>query len=215
MTETHYTLKPGEYRLQETESPATEPVSVDELKAHVRVSGTAEDTVLASLITAARQACETQVGKCFISRDISVFLDRWPSVSRQPWWDGTREGADVGTLPPIKLPVTPVSAVSGIYLYAANGTATALPAEGYQVDLLGGRVAFDVAPAAPGRILNGIEMRVTAGYGAAGDVPAVFKQAIKQVAAHLYTYRGDVPEQAITRSGAAALLAPYREVALI
>ena len=78
----------------------------------------------------------------------------------------------------------------------------------------GGRIAFRDTPPAPDRPLNGIEIRVRAGFGNAAAVPPVFKQAIKQVAAHLYTYRGDVPEQAITRSGAAALLAPYREVTL-
>lgn len=215
MTETQYILHPGDYRLQETAAPADEPVSVDEIKAHLRISGSSEDGALAALIAAARLVCETHAGKCFVTREISLFLDRWPVASRAAWWDGVQQGVAVEVMPPLKLPLAPVAAVEGLYLHPAVGAAVEIATDTYHVDVLGGRIAFRDTPPAPLRPLNGIEIRFSAGYGNAAAVPPVFKQAIKQVVAHLYTYRGDVSEQAVTRSGAAALLAPYREVTLL
>jgi uncharacterized phiE125 gp8 family phage protein len=71
----------------------------------------------------------------------------------------------------------------------------------------------------PGRSAAGIELDVSAGYGAAAiDVPEPLRQAIRLLAAHWYENRGVVAlgqTSAVTLPvSVPALLAPYRMVAL-
>ena len=44
--------------------PAMEPVLLAEMKAHLRLDGTAEDDLLGALIAAARVAVETEIRRC-------------------------------------------------------------------------------------------------------------------------------------------------------
>jgi len=60
--------------------PASEPVTLSELKAHLRVDGTSEDVYLAQLITAAREYAEDYQGRAYIDRTYEVVMDRWPTV---------------------------------------------------------------------------------------------------------------------------------------
>ena len=63
----------------------------------------------------------------------------------------------------------------------------------------------------PGRAASGIEIRFTAGYGAApGDVPEALRQGLRLLVAHLYEHRGDDMETAASASGAVRLWQPYR-----
>jgi uncharacterized phiE125 gp8 family phage protein len=92
-------------------------------------------------------------------------------------------------------------------------------ASNYYVDTAGtpGRIVLTqgAVPPVPGRIANGIEIRFTAGYGTTEDsVPTLLRQGMLQVIAHLYEHRGDSPDQALLRSGAAAIFQPYRLVSL-
>ena len=58
--------------------PAREPVSLAEAKAYLRVTGTSEDLLIASLITAARVHLEVVLSCAFIRQTWSWFLDDWP-----------------------------------------------------------------------------------------------------------------------------------------
>lgn len=209
-----YMLQAGDYRMTQAE-PAEEPVTLEMLKAHLRLSGDAENAELAVQLAAARQHCEAYVGQCFVNRNVSLFLDAWPSARQgDDWWDGVREAPVTHDCATIALPLRPVQAIAGIYVYPAEGAGVALAGNAYECDLAGGRIRLAGAAPQVGRGMNGIEIRLTAGHGAASAVPAVFKQAVRQMAAHLYSHRGDSAEQALRRCGAAELLAPYRAVGL-
>ena len=58
------------------------------------------------------------------------------------------------------------------------------------------------------RAVNAVAIAFTAGYGAAGDVPAAIGQAILQIVSALYEHRGG--DTVPTPDNALALLAPYR-----
>ena len=62
--------------------PAVEPVSLAEAKAHLRVTSTSEDLLIASLITAARVHLEVMLSCAFITQSWSWFLDDWPKRYR-------------------------------------------------------------------------------------------------------------------------------------
>jgi hypothetical protein len=61
--------------------PAEEPVTLIEAKLHLRVDFDDDDTLIASLITAARQAAETLTGRQFITARWKQVLDCFPGPS--------------------------------------------------------------------------------------------------------------------------------------
>jgi len=183
-----------------TSGPDLEPISVAEAKAHLRIDGSEEDALIASLIITSRLHIEAALGLALIAQTWSYFIDRWP-----------RSRAVV-------LPLKPIQSVSQVRAWAADGTSQALPATSYLLDGMGSppRLVWHGASTAPvpGRIVNGIEIGLEAGYGeAAADVPAPLRQALLLLVAHWYEYRGPVEIGAADIEiphMASALLAPYR-----
>lgn len=203
------------YRLAETAPPACEPLTLAEVKTFLRVDQDADDDLIAGLISAAREACETATGRSLITRGYSLYLDCWPGTTTLPWWDGVEEGADVlfnGNA--LFLPRPPLQSVARIRVYNADNSYADMPSGSYVVDAVTapGRIvlAGGALPPVPGRAANGIEVQFTAGYGASADsVPPMLKQGMKQIIAHLYANRGDTASAAIQASGATALFQSY------
>jgi uncharacterized phiE125 gp8 family phage protein len=185
-------------KLVETAPPALEPVTLAEAKAQLRVTGDAEDALIAGLIAAARQICEDYTGLALIERGYSLFLDAWPEE--------------------ITLPRPPLLSIAGIDLFDAAGAAAEFPASHYIADAAGrpGRIvlAEGMPPPAPGRAVNGIEIKFTAGFGDdPAAVPAALRQGILLLVAQLYSQRGDAGG-ALQLSGALALFQPFRIMSL-
>ena len=207
------------YHLTETAPPGAEPLTLEEVKLHLRITHDHEDTLLTSLIMTARMICEADTGLALITRGYSLWLDSWPMTQRRDWWDGMRDGVATGDSDTVYLPRPPLLAVSGILVYADNGTYAVFDPQNYHIDTIRkpGRLVLRQGIAAPlsGRPVNGIEIRYTAGYGATPQsIPSALRQGMLQMIAHLYRQRGDAPETALHASGAAALFQPFRLVRL-
>lgn len=204
------------YALKINTAPAAEPITLTELKTHLRVVGTAEDTPLTSLITAARDAAEKFTGRAFINRTYDLYLDEWPSKSESEWWDGVREGASVREAArAINLPYPPLSSVSAINYYSDADVETLWAATNYHVDIASdpGRIALKQGGTIPlpTKTINGIKITYVAGYGAAASsVPQLIRNGVLMIGAHLYENRGDDPDQAVMKSGAASVLRQYK-----
>ncbi|MFH1158057.1 MAG: head-tail connector protein [Pseudomonadota bacterium] len=209
------------YRLTETTPPASEPLTLAEIKTFLRIDYSNDDVLVTDLISSARQLCESATGRSLITRSYSLFLDLWPDASITEWWDGVREGADVGDkMRRLPLPKPPLLSVTLIKVFAADNTSADFPSVNYYVDTAGipGRIVLTQGAAAPspGRAANGIEIQFTAGYGAAAqNVPALLRQGMKQVIAHLYEHRGDSADQALLASGASVIFQSYRVMSLL
>jgi uncharacterized phiE125 gp8 family phage protein len=67
-----------------TSAPASEPVTVDEAKDHLRVDITDDDTLIGNLITAAREYVELFTGRSFIQRTYRADLADFASAIRLP-----------------------------------------------------------------------------------------------------------------------------------
>ncbi len=184
--------------------PALEPVTLSEAKAHLRVDLTDEDTLISSLIAAARIHVEAYVHRILITQTWAIYLDKWPSGQ------------------PLRLPISPVQSVSAINIYAEDNTFVTTDATNYVVD------AVSVPPRIlwrgpgstprPGRQLNGIEIIVTAGYGAtSAQVPQPIRQAILMLIAQWFEHRQpptlDEPGEAVPPV-VASMLQAYTPVRL-
>lgn len=179
-----------------TTPPDTEPVTLAEAKAHLKVDTTDDDALIGTLISAARSKAEWNTGRAFITQGWTSAADCWPE-------SGVFE-----------LPFPPLQSVASVTAYALDGTATVLDPATYQVDTVSSpaRLALNANASPPVnlRALNAVEIAFTAGYGnAESDVPALIREAILEIVADMYINRGDVGEIPLT---ATALLAPYRVI---
>lgn len=183
--------------------PAEEPVTVSEAKAHLRLDGSAEDILIASLILTSRLHVEAALGLALITQEWRLTLDRWP------------EGGDV------RFPLRPIQSITSVTVTAADGTPSVVPSENYVLDGQARRprlVPRDGKWAAPGLPANGIEIQFAAGIGDdAEDVPRPIRHAVLMLVAHWYEHRDPLE---IGSAGAAIpaavsdLLRPYCEVRL-
>ena len=166
------------YNLTVTTAPATEPVTLTEAKAHVRVDGTADDTYLTTLITVARRMAEAHLNRALISQTLTAQFSRFP-----------RWGADLLlTRPPL------ISDTSVAYVDTDGTPQTDLsPATTYDVDITSepGRIALTFGGSWP--TARDEHMPVTivyvAGWASASAVPETIKQAILLAIGQWYCQR--------------------------
>lgn len=180
--------------------PALEPVSLDEVKAHLRVDHDDEDDLLTAAIVAARSHVESATRRVLVAQSWRLHLDRWPRRRM------------------LRLPIAPLISVDEIRVRNGGGPAV-VDVEDYVVDTASvpGRLFLsgDV-PSPATRTPGAIEIDITAGYGElAADVPSPLRHAIRMLVAHWYEQRGAVADPgrgATAPLGFAALVAPYRIV---
>lgn len=184
--------------------PAQEPVSLVQMKAHLRVEDEAEDGLIEALIVAARVHVESLTGKALLAQTWRLVLDFWPEDRV------------------VKLPVSPMIALSEIRCYDTGGNE-------HQIDLdevLPDGRANPARIILPARIAGmpvlrermGIEIDYVAGFGTEPEeVPADLLQSLKTLVAYWYENR-----DAVLVSGAGAsvpagferLIASHRRVRL-
>lgn len=186
-----------------TSPPAAEPVTVAALKSHLRIDTTDEDILLASLLLTSRMHIETALSLALINQSWTLRLDCWPRGHS------------------LELPLTPLRAVDEVRVKEANGEANVVAAESYLVDLAARppRLVWNnVVPPAPQVPEGGIEIDLSAGFGADGEsVPAPLKYAILMLAAHWYEHRdpSDIGTNgARIPDAVSSLINPFRAIRL-
>lgn len=180
----------------ELTSPAVEPLTLVEIRAHLRLDTEEEDALLAALAIVAREHLERETGLVLAARDFRLCLDDWPV-------DGI-----------VTIPRAPVRAVSAVTVYDADG-------EPQLVDLAGHLLDGEARPARlwlravpePGRAMNGIEVEFSSGFGESGaDVPETLKRAMLLHVAAMFAIRGVVAAEAqpaVVPPGYDRLIAPF------
>lgn len=199
--------------IKTTVAPASEPVSVQALKRHLRVDWPDDDEYLADLITSAREWCESKLNRALITRTLEVTFDLPIIESAQG-----PIGGMVGYPPRLafELPYAPlypdISGVTAvdmerdIELWQSMTLAQPGQAGDYLVDndnfpprvwlhsssLSIWMPSWDWTGARTPRL----RITYTAGYGPTADtVPGNIKSAIRKAAAFLYENR---EEQALS-----------------
>lgn len=157
-------------------APASEPVTTAEAKNHMRVDISDDDTLIGTMVKAARRWIEGITGIRMVTQTWNYYLDEFPA-------------ADV-----IKLPIGPVSAVSSVKYTDDEGNVFTLAASNYVTDLvsLPARIKLKDGcswPSADLREVNGVDIEFVAGYGAAAAVPDEVKLAVNMLTAYWYENR--------------------------
>ncbi|KKM71081.1 hypothetical protein LCGC14_1434200 [marine sediment metagenome] len=177
--------------------PVVEPVSLGNMKEHLRiVDFIIDDDYISLLIKAARESAETFQSRSFITQTWDLFLDEFPERD-----------------PIIRVPKPPLQSVTTVKYTDASGVVQELVAvTDYQVDTKSepGRIspAFGMVWPVTRAVLNAVEIRFLSGGIAAADVLEKIKMAIKQIVAHWYEHREEISEIKLAR-------VPHTAVALL
>jgi uncharacterized phiE125 gp8 family phage protein len=147
-------------------APATEPVSLAQARAFLRIGTDGDDSVLTSLIIAAREAVEARTGRALVTRTLRQrFMVPSDPKSTLP-----------GTLLPGRVPATNLVAVRVI---ASDGSESVAPPN--LVRLIDGRLSVTAGLSSSAL---GLSIDYQAGYGpAASNVPEAFKISILEAVA--------------------------------
>ena len=162
-------------------APATTPVSLTEVKLHLRVDGTDEDSLITALIGAAVAHLD---GLGVLGR--AMITQSWAE------WVGSSPGI-------VTLPIGPFQSLTSVEYYDDAGALQTATLSDYEVRLEGDRVNVrpktgKAWPDAATRS-DAIKIVYVAGYGDAGtDVPQSIRQAILLMVGHWYENRTAVSE---------------------
>jgi len=161
------------------------------LKQHLRVEHDEDDALIDTLRGAAFSYLESYTGARFGSRTANVWLDHWRSI---------------------EIPARPVTAISAVKYYDANGDLQTLDGSKYFTDTVGhsARVRFVDVPALEPNGLNRVKIETTLGYA---TTPDPILAAVKLLVGHLYEQRANEIVGTISSPlivGAHALANPFR-----
>ena len=157
-----------------TVEPAAEPVTLAEVKAHLRIAHASEDALLEGLVRAAREDLERATGIALIDQNWRLALDHWPS-----------QGCALLTVHPVR-EILSVTA----YRHRGRGVADRSRRLTSSTCCRGRRGC--ISRRGPSRCASSTASRsiFRAGYGEAGtDVPDLLKRAILLLVGHWYEFR--------------------------
>ena len=183
-------------------APAIEPVSLAEAKVWLREDNGDEDQLIQTLLVSARLTLEAWTRRFFITQGWRLVRDQWPAQNAQP----------------IDIAFAPFRAITAIRVYDRNDVASLLAPSTYRVSGgdQGGRLLFNCPPPTSGRVIDGVEIDFTVGYGSTPtQIPEPLRRAILMLVAHWREHRGDDNAPAALPPTALTLCAPYRRERLV
>lgn len=174
------------YTYNITVPPATTPISLDDVKQHLRITGTADDALLTMYIEAATEYAENYTKRDLITRTYETFRDFFPACSGEGYYKNTLS---------LEIKRSRLQSIESIeYFY--NGVLTLLDSSKYYNTLENDY--SEIMPVEGGiwpnvdKRLQAIKITFKAGYGDDDSfIPAGYKQAILMHVANLYSNRGD------------------------
>lgn len=169
-------------------APAAEPIALAEAKAFLRLEHDDEDTLVASLISAARAEIETLTRRVLVGQ-------RWRFDAAVPA-DGS----------PILLKPRPVREVEAVRVRRSDGTVETLDEDAWAFEWAGERLKLLKPVNAPS-----VEIDLACGYGEPDEAPEPLRLAVRRLVADGFERRSgaDGPPADVF-----ALFAPYRDFRL-
>jgi len=181
--------------LKQTTAPTSEPITLTQVKDHLRIDDTNSDDELNVLLAAARAHVESRTNRQLMIATWTLSFDKWP----------------VGMT--IDLPRPPLRSVTSVVYYDENGASQTLAAAKYRVDTSAepGRLVLDDDEDWPSLDVRpeAITIVYDAGYDDAASVPDAAKVAALQLVGHWFENR-----EAVVFGGRHAIL-PWTVEALV
>lgn len=189
------------YVIDSTATVPKLPVSLDEVKQHIRETSSWQDANLETLyIPAAVSKVSKMVGRALTTQTWIGYEDSFPCLRG-----------------PFLLRYPPLQSVTHIKYYDENDVLQTVDPATYQVDTVSapGRVALvwgEYWPSMRYEKLNAIEIKFVCGYGDVNAVPAELRLAVAMVAAHLYDHREEYTDAELFElpGGVASLISPFQ-----
>lgn len=187
-----------EWSLELDTVPSSEPVSLQEVKDHLRIDTSSDDDDLARKIAEARTWAEEFTRRSFMPTTWKLYLSAWPRA--------------------IQLFRAPLSSLTSITYIDTAGDSTVLDSSIFLTNAVAEPAIITEAwqqqwPSLRNNQYNSIIIEYIAGYANAASVPDPIKQAIKAKVASLYEFREDsISGQAVSsmQDVGERLLWPYR-----
>ena len=156
---------------------STDILTVAEVKEHLRVDTTADDTLIGNLIKAATQSAEIFTNRYFIETEVFMYCDKWSEMN-----------------PLLK---SPVSDIVNIKYFDTDEVDTLWATANYDEDISAqpARIGLSQDGAFPttANRIAAIKVRYKVGYGtSASDVPEGIKQAVLLTIGNWYENRQEV-----------------------
>ena len=152
--------------------PVSEPLSLADAKTHLRVTHSAEDDYITTLITVARDIVEKYTGRTLPTTTLKLTLDRLPYEYAA-----------------IQLPRSPVASITTFDYVDTDGANQTLASSQYDLDItrLPARVYTAYNASWPSVRPHRATVNIT--YVAGGSVPEPLIHAMKLILASLYGHR--------------------------
>jgi len=163
-------------RIQVVAQPTTEPLTLLEVKNHLRIDGNYDDALLGSFITSARMYFESQCEISIASQEILLALDYFDDI--------------------VYLPRGPVQSVEDISYADSENNQQFM--DDWIEDLVSNpaRVtpAFGQSWPATAEVVNAVQISYTTGYSTPSMVPKLLKSGMLFYVSHLYENRSAVTD---------------------
>lgn len=172
---------------------ATEPLTTAEAKLHLRVDTTDDDTIIAALITAAREFAEHYTGRAFAAQTLEMALPCFPEYEDDY----------------IDLDMPPVATISSVKYTDEAGVEQTIAGSSYALSLYGDsrRLAptFGIYWPATQDVPDAVRIRYVTGYT---TLPKAARAGLLLLIGHLYENRQAVSTLSLEEipMGARALL---------
>lgn len=162
-----------------TSAAASEPITLTEAKTQLRVTDSNSDTEITSMITAAREMCESFTNSHFINTTLRMAFSYFPSTE-------------------IRLYGGRISSVTNVKYYDSDNSIQTWASSNYSVNtdaepcliFYGSTATF---PSIYTGRSDAIQVNYISGYGSsASDVPMSIKQACLMTITHLFENRQNV-----------------------
>jgi len=182
-----------------TTKPSIQPVTLDEVKASLRITNTAEDALLTQYIEDATLYAEDFMGRKLINQTITSYYSTWNELQTLHW-----NGVKVGSINhlsgggSVDLQYAPAISITTVHLIDTDNSETLYASSNYYLDNFDNDVkpsiVLNEGASITGnlRAKNSIKVVWQAGYGTlATDVPSVIRRGILTLIGGLYSNRGD------------------------
>jgi len=174
-----------------TTKPQREPLSLDEVKEHLRIAGNDSDSELIGLIQEARVYVENITGRALITQTWQWKMDDLPTS--------------------LKIPRPPLQSVSSVSYQDVDNATQTLASSNYTVDTNSepGRLVQSFSGSYPSTYtdLDAVTITFISGYGDdPEDVPEIFKRSMKLYIEKMYDMTNAAYGEALNSALEATLL---------